>query len=238
MITAIAFDLEGTVVDVEIAHHRAHIASAKDVGLTLSLDECHQLLPHFVGGPDEKVAEEIFQLALQQGKKADPVYILKQKKVHYQEFLQNSDIKPRDGFLTFFEQLKLLGLKCTIGSVTNQEQAEVLLERSGVGKLFSRDFIVLREDVKNAKPAPDVWIATAKKAGVSPEQQIVFEDSPRGIQGAVRIGAYCIGMPTDYRPDSTAALLKAGAKRIFFHWGEINAQRLLENINQELIHQE
>ena len=37
-INGVAFDLEGTVVDVEEAHHRGHFAVAKDVGVDLTLE--------------------------------------------------------------------------------------------------------------------------------------------------------------------------------------------------------
>lgn len=232
-IKAIAFDLEGTVVDVENVHHQAHLLSAKDIGLDLSLEEGFVLIPYFIGGPDEKAAEEIANLAGKKGIFADKNYILAQKKKHYNRLLGEIEIKPRPGFVDFFQIVKKMGIKCTIGSLTNRDQALVLLERSGIGKLFGYDNIVLREDIQNQKPAPDVWIATAKKANVEPAQQLVFEDSPRGIRGAVKIGAYCIGMPVYNRPDTIHDLVKEGAQRIFFCWSEINPHNLLKNINEE-----
>lgn len=54
-IRGIAFDLKGTVVDVEAAHHNGHLAAAAEFGLTISLEEAYARLPHFIGGPDEKV---------------------------------------------------------------------------------------------------------------------------------------------------------------------------------------
>ncbi len=232
-IEAIAFDLEGTVVDVESAHHQAHMLSARDVGVILSLENCFTLLPHFIGGPDDKVAEEISVLAAQQGIGADKEHIIQQKKIHYKELLTTLEIKPRAGFLEFFQAIKAMRLKYTIGSLTSMDQALVLLERSGIGELFGYENIILREDVKNLKPAPDVWYATAKKAGVRPENQIVFEDSPRGIQGAFQVGAYCIGMPVYNRPDIVKALVQAGAKRVFISWIGINPEKLIEDINDE-----
>ncbi|MBU0459915.1 MAG: HAD family phosphatase [Nanoarchaeota archaeon] len=232
-IKSIAFDLEGTVVSVENAHHQAHILAAKDVGVTLSLEDCFKSLLHFIGGPDDMVAKEICEIAAQRGLEADPNYVLERKKFHYPHLLTEIEIKPREGFLNFFHKVRAMGIKCTIGSVTTQEQAKILLERSGVGELFGQENIVLREDVQNPKPAPDVWIATAKKAGVNPENQLVFEDSPRGIQGAMEVGASCIGMPVYNCPDTVKDLMDAGAKRIFMQWNEINPENLLKNINQE-----
>jgi len=231
---AIALDLEGTVVDVEFAHHQGHILSAQDIGIDLTVDDCFALLPHFIGGPDDKVAEDIVRLAEQReiyGKK--PEDVLATKRVHYEKLLRTADIRPRQGFLDFYRAVSALGYYFTIGSLTAQEQARVLLDRSGIGALIGEDNIVLREHVQHVKPAPDVWYETAKRAGVNPSHQIVFEDSPKGICGAVSIGAYCIGMPVYNRPDAINALLQAGAKRIFMQWNEINPEALMRNIASE-----
>ncbi len=234
MIESIAYDLEGTVVDVEFAHHQGHIYAAEKVGVILTLEDCFQKLPHFMGGPDDQVAKEIAALALQNGTEVSHESILENKRNHYELLLKEAEIRPRIGFLNFFNIIKYLGLECTIGSLTDREHAEVLLDRSGVGKLFGNENIVLREHVKNLKPAPDVWYETAKRAGVNPADQLVFEDSPKGIKGAAQVGAYCIGMPVYNRPDIISALVNAGAKRIFMEWDEINPAQLIENINEEL----
>ena len=232
-IKACAFDLEGTVVDVEKAHHEGHRYAARDFGIELSFEDCLKKLPHFIGGPDEEIAKDISAIAEGIGLTVNYQEVLESDKRHYNRLLQDIDIACRTGFLEFFNIIKGAGMKYTIGSLTNQDQAVVLLERSGLMKVFGYENIVLREHVQRPKPAPDVWIETAKRAGVNPSEQLVFEDSPRGIVGAVEVGAYCIGMPVYNRPDVANALINAGAKRIFFQWDEINPLRLINNINQE-----
>ena len=241
-IKSIAFDLEGTVVDVEKAHHLGHIRAAEEFGVTLTLDDCFRLLPHFIGGPDDQVAWEIANLASESNRQVDYKDVLEAKKRHYRDVLTEIDIKPRPGFIDFFafaqnliyedDGIKLFGH--TIGSLTEREYAEILLYRSGILDLFGGyDNVVLREDVQNPKPAPDVWIETARRAGVNPDEQIIFEDSPRGVEGGVQIGAYCIGMPTYNRPDAVTSLVKAGVKRVFMSWDEINPEALFFNAYHE-----
>ena len=55
----IAFDLEGTIVDLESFHHNAHIQTAKNFGIDISIDWSIAKLDHFVGGPDIAVAQDI-----------------------------------------------------------------------------------------------------------------------------------------------------------------------------------
>ncbi len=232
-IKSVAFDMEGTIVDAEIAHHQAHREAAREVGVILSIEDCVARLPHFIGGPDEEVAKDIAKLGVDLGLEIDYHRILESKKHHYNLILPTLTIKPREGFLDFFAAIQDLGLRYTIGSLTNEKQAAILLEKSGLGRLFGYENIVLREHVARPKPAPDVWIETARRAGVSPESQLVCEDSPRGIQGAVEVNAYAIGMPTYHRPDVIKSLIDAGAKRVFLHWNEINPYDLITNINRE-----
>ena len=233
-IQSVAFDLEGTIVDVEYAHHEGHRLAAQDVGVILSSEDCFRRIPHFIGGPDDQVAREIAEIAgAEKSALVDYQEVLASDRAHYARLLQELPIQPRNGFLDFFQSVKEQGLKYTIGSLTNEDQARLLLEKSGLDTLFGYRNVVLREHVQRVKPAPDVWIETAKRASVNPDAQLVFEDSPRGIQGALEVGAYCIGMPVYNRLDVVTALVSAGAKRVFMQWDEINAHNLLNNVNLE-----
>ena len=228
-ILAIAFDLEGPIIDVEAAHHQGHIRAASDVGVHLTIEECFQKIPHFIGGPDEEIAKEIAALS-----PINPNYkfVLNLTKSHYNKLIASLKIDPRPGFLEAYKAFKDLGLKTSIGSACPSSQANILLNRSGLNKLFIPNTIVLREDVENTKPAPDVWLETAKRTGVPPENQLIFEDSPKGIIGGVAVGAICIAMPIYNRLDTVNALMQAGAKRIFLDWREINIPALMTNLER------
>ena len=116
-----------------------------------------------------------------------------------------------------------------IGSLTAKDKAEVLLERSGLGKVFGKRNVVFAEDVAHLKPAPDVFLETAKRMNVDPSAQMIFEDSPQGVQAARAAGSkMVIGMPVILRPETIGALVGAGTYRIFFDWREIDLRQLLK----------
>lgn len=228
IIKGVAFDLEGTVIDVEKAHHEGHLAAAAEIGVMLTLDEAFQKLSHFIGGPDDVICEEIWNLS---DRSRPFAFIVERDKFHYHRRLKELPVAPRLGFLQVLEKFRQLNLKTAIGSLTGQDEAEVLLELSGLNKLFNRSITVLREDVKNLKPAPDVFLETARRMGISPAEQLVFEDSPRGIQAAFAAGSnMTVGMPVYARLEITESLRKAGAKRIYMSWEEVNVMELLAEL--------
>lgn len=62
--------------------------------------------------------------------------------------------------------------------------------------------VVTIDDVENGKPAPDPYLKVAKGLGVAPEQCVVIEDAPAGIQAAKAAGAKVIGIPTTNKEDA------------------------------------
>lgn len=54
-------------------------------------------------------------------------------------------------------------------------------------------YIVSGDEVKNGKPAPDVYVETAKRLGISTTDCIVIEDSKNGVLAAKAAEMKCIG---------------------------------------------
>jgi len=203
-IQGIAFDLEGTVVNVEDAHHNAHLMAMAEMGITMTLEEAIVKIPHFIGGPHEKIREEVYELS---DKKHTASFYSERDGFYYEKLPKEMLIVPRSGWLEVIDNIKLRGIRVSIGSLTREDKAMHLLERSGLFDHFSREMIVLHGDVKEAKPAPDVFFETARRMGINPMHQLVFEDSPRGVQAARKAGSRAIGMPVYNIPQTLIPLI-------------------------------
>lgn len=236
IVVGAAFDLEGTSVNLEQQHHDAHLLAAASFGITLDYESALAQLPHFIGGPDEKVAEDIFDLrsaSFGMNREEFCKEFLERDRELYQRMFRESSVQPREGLSDFLHWLDRLRVPTAIGSLTTQEQALVILERSGLLARFAGRAI-FKENVKQVKPAPDVFLATAKLMGVAPEHQLVFEDSPRGIQAAHSAKSLPIGMPVVNDPAARSALEAVKPLAIFNDWRDAELRQFVFALFEEL----
>ena len=225
--------MEGTVVNVEPVHHWAWIHAAAKIGVMFaSPEEAMEKIPNFSGGPDKPIIEQMYALLPGGHKPTDEqiAAFLRRKWAHYDELIETVvDLRPRPGFFEVYGRLKCAGLPITIGTAVELEKGLALLKRSGLDRFFLLHDIVLLTDVKNPKPAPDCFLETARRMGIDPRAQLVFEDSPRGVKSGVAAGSPVIGVPVYNTETAKRRLTEAGACRIFTDWREIDVDKLLSS---------
>lgn len=71
---------------------------------------------------------------------------------------------------------------------------EKTLKAVGISDWF--DEVVTADDVKEGKPAPDIFLKAAELMGVAPERCLALEDAPAGILAAQRAGMQVIAIPS------------------------------------------
>jgi len=81
---------------------------------------------------------------------------------------------------------------------TSSRESAVKVKRSKHEALFSKMKFVLCGDnsqVKEGKPAPDIYLLAARMLGVDPEYCLVFEDALAGVQSGKRAGMNVVACP-------------------------------------------
>ena len=76
----------------------------------------------------------------------------------------------------------------------------VILDALEVRHYF--DVITSSDQVEKGKPAPDVYLKTAQRLNVEPEQCMVFEDSPSGLAAGVAADMKVIVVPQSEHYDN------------------------------------
>jgi putative hydrolase of the HAD superfamily len=223
-ILGMTFDLEGTLVDLELAHHLGHLLTARELGLTLTLDEARKRFPSFFGGPDRSVAAEL-QRAFETTMNVDD--IVSRTRSHFERLKSSFPIKPRSGALRFLAEAKARGYLMAIGSATSRKEGNILLEVAGLGEYFVDRCRVFLEDVVEPKPAAAIFNETAKRLGINPSEQLVFEDSPNGVIAASSAGSFVIAVPAVSNRMIKDRLEAAGALYIFDGWAAISIKGVM-----------
>ena len=94
-----------------------------------------------------------------------------------------------------------------LASSSNREVIDLVLDLSGLARFFR--VTVSSEEVPRGKPAPDVYLETARGLGVPPERCAAVEDSHNGIRSAKAAGMRVIAIPNQHYPPGEEALALA-----------------------------
>lgn len=190
---AFIFDLDGTLIDSGKYHAQAFAdAVLEQSGYALKPHEHHE----FFGKHSTWFAETLNE---RYGLTLDPSTILKHKRERVQEIFMAELFEGAGEFLQMWYGKKPLGL------ATNSPLSFVkpALEAANIYHLF--DAIITADDVKQRKPAPEIFEVTVQRLGTDPLKTLVFEDQLVGIEAARTSGAKVIavdnGQPVNYPID-------------------------------------
>jgi HAD superfamily hydrolase (TIGR01509 family) len=94
-----------------------------------------------------------------------------------------------------------------LASSANREVIDLVLELAGFGGAF--EVTVSSEEVERGKPAPDVYLETARRLGVEAGRCVAIEDSSNGLRSAHAAGMAVIAVPNQHYPPADDALALA-----------------------------
>lgn len=204
---AVVFDLDGVLTDSAKYHYQAWKMLADKLGIPFD-EEYNEKLK----GVSRM---ESLELILQNGNAQDKytqeekVAMATEKNEFYKQLLHQ--ITPEDvlpGIHDFLEQLKAVGIKTAVASVSHN--APFILERLELDKYF--DYICDAAQVPRAKPFPDIFLSAAQNLGVEPANCIGVEDAQAGIQAINAAGMMSVGVGTESQMQEAKLILPSTAK--------------------------
>jgi HAD superfamily hydrolase (TIGR01509 family) len=182
--SAILFDMDGTLIDSEPLWLQAEIEIMAELGC--HWDQQDQI--NCLGGPMERT-EKYMQ---ERSNNVKPYGYFEKKLDELMEYKLSQDLELIPNAKELLEDCKSAGLKIALVTASTGKQMRSVLTR------FPKDFFdaaVSRDDVEKSKPDPAPYLLAAKLLGVKNEFCVVFEDSPTGVLSGLRSGAQVIGIP-------------------------------------------
>ena len=191
-IKAVIFDMDGVIVDTEKLLVKYWCQAANEMGFPMTRE--HALsLRSLAGRYAEPYLKELF------GENFSYRKVRSRRKELMEEDIERNGIKIKPGLTELMAYLKKHGYKTAVATATDFDRAVEYLEKAGVYGSF--DQLCCGPMVEHGKPEPDIYLFTAQKLGVEPNQCIALEDSPNGIISAYKAGMYPVMIPDLTMPD-------------------------------------
>jgi beta-phosphoglucomutase family hydrolase len=183
-IKGMIFDCDGTVADTMPLHYQAWVEALGDHGV----DFPEALFYEMAGIPTPKIVE-----------------ILNERHGHQMPVQETANHKDAL-YLQLIPQVTAIDAvvkivhdyhgKLPMAVATGGTRSVVTRTLNSLGLMRYFDVLVTADDVKNGKPAPDIFLEAARQIGVAPELCVGFEDGELGLQ-AIRAAGM---MAVDIRP--------------------------------------
>ena len=103
-----------------------------------------------------------------------------------------NDVKLKPGAKELLLTLKKLNIKIALATSNCRQLLEITLKSNGIFDLF--DIISTTDEVSRGKDFPDIYLLSAKKLNVAPNECIVFEDILKAVYGAKLAGMHVVGV--------------------------------------------
>ena len=198
-VEAVIFDLDGTLIDSE----ENHLESDRILLARRGIDFTKEEKAAFVG---KDIQEFVAAVVEKYGLSGGIPEVLAEKNTIYREIaLRKSRLYPP--MRTVLEELKRRDIPMAVATGSNASIGEEILEGFGVRSCFS--FFISSAEVEHGKPAPDIFLETARRMGADPARVLVFEDTVFGVRAALEAGMMCVALPAPGKSEGEPLFLKA-----------------------------
>lgn len=186
-IKAVISDLDGVIVNSEAEHF---LSFQKMLRVDYAIDYTKEENKEFLGTTDVHVFT-ILKSRYPQIKDS-LTQLIKRRTELFLEIFKNR-AKALAGVESLFSYLKSQNIPLAVGTSASRGVMNFTLDTLKLKHYFKT--LVCADDVKQGKPAPDIYLEVSKRLNILPESCLVLEDSHYGVQAAKAAGMKCIAIP-------------------------------------------
>lgn len=183
---AFIFDMDGTLVDNMRFHTEAWGKMLAENGVEMN---AHDFLVKTAGKTNREILPGVFgaiseERILELGERKETLY----------RALFLPERKAVAGAVDFLEEARRLDVKMAVATAAPNANVEFILDGLDLRKFF--DAVTTADEITHGKPNPEIFLKSAEKLGVEPQNCLVFEDAVGGFEAAHRAGMKSIGIAT------------------------------------------
>lgn len=190
---AVAFDLDGTLIDNNQFHFITWQEFYRKRNLELTLEEYKAC---FNGRTMTDCVKYVFQ---QPDMPAEEIERYTNEKESLYREMYAAHIKPIPGLLSLLELLNQEQIPMVIATSGIQDNIDFLFSHIPIKQYFKR--VIKGSDITYGKPHPEMYQLAAKELGLPAENCIAFEDATVGIASAGDAGMKVIALTTTHTPE-------------------------------------
>ncbi|PIB35540.1 hypothetical protein BFP72_09125 [Reichenbachiella sp. 5M10] len=181
---AILFDMDGVIIDSEPICREVVDEMLHERGVAITAD-IHNT---YVGQKTSVMWKDfILRFAWQEDYRS----LTEESDHRYLTYIEERSLAPIAGILDLLEHFQSLHKKMIVASSATGYNIRLVLDKFGISKYFTG--YVSSDEVKQAKPNPDIFLLAAERLGLKAHQCVVIEDSHNGILAAQAAGMQSIG---------------------------------------------
>jgi len=206
-LSAVIFDLDGTLIDSNAAHVDAWLTTLKKHGYEVSPDR----VAVEIGKGGDKLVPSILGQAID---RKDGDSLRQDHTTEFTKIAKATHIPPFPGVELLLTAIRQRGLKLALATSSKQAELDVTLKSARVDWLHQFDQIATGDDAADSKPAPAILQVAIQKLKMAPTQCAMIGDTPYDADCARDAGAISLGVTSGQMNDEKT-LRATGMRKIY-----------------------
>ncbi|KQT54570.1 hypothetical protein ASG43_03005 [Aureimonas sp. Leaf454] len=203
--SALIFDVDGTLAETEELHREAFNAAFVDSGLDWTWDRPRYKALLAVSGGKERLHHFLDRDGIVLPDAQERVARLHALKTAiYADRVAEGRLVLKPGVEALIDAAEAAGIRLAVATTTTRANVDALLGSAGIDPQRF-ETMVCGDAVARKKPAPDVYLAVLRALDLPASACLAFEDSWNGLTAAKEAGLRCVVTPALYTADEDFA---------------------------------